>query len=252
MFEAQLVSASVLKKIIDALKDLVTDVNLEISNEGIALQAMDASHVALVSLMLRSENFLHFNCERGQSIGISMSNLSKIIRCAENDDSVILRLAEEGSQLHIIFEGKKDDKISEFNLNLLSLDSEHLTIPDQDYPVLVQVPTSELTNICRELSQISDTINFDVNKERVVFSVNGDIGRGAITLRHKDSGAGAQIKCTSSVNVSFAIRYLNLFNKAGALGNKASLALSEELPLKMSIDFEIGEIKYYLAPKVND
>jgi len=46
-----------LKKIVEAIKDLVTDVNLDVSPQGISLQAMDTSHVALVSLFLSMEGF---------------------------------------------------------------------------------------------------------------------------------------------------------------------------------------------------
>lgn len=48
MFEAKLSDGTVLKRIVDAIKDLVQDVNLDISASGISLQAMDSSHVALV------------------------------------------------------------------------------------------------------------------------------------------------------------------------------------------------------------
>lgn len=50
MFEAKLAEASILKKIIEAIKDLVTDVNIDVSPQGLSIQAMDSSHVALVSL----------------------------------------------------------------------------------------------------------------------------------------------------------------------------------------------------------
>ena len=41
----------------EAITDLVTDVNLDVSPQGISLQAMDTSHVALVSLFLSMEGF---------------------------------------------------------------------------------------------------------------------------------------------------------------------------------------------------
>ena len=50
MFEATLREASTLKRIVEAIKDLVTDVNIDATPQGISLQAMDSSHVALVSL----------------------------------------------------------------------------------------------------------------------------------------------------------------------------------------------------------
>jgi proliferating cell nuclear antigen len=48
MFEAKLTDGNILRKIVDSLKELVTDVNLEVSPNGISIQAMDSSHVALV------------------------------------------------------------------------------------------------------------------------------------------------------------------------------------------------------------
>lgn len=48
MFEAKMTDGTVLKRIVDAIKDLVQDVNLDINKQGISLQAMDSSHVALV------------------------------------------------------------------------------------------------------------------------------------------------------------------------------------------------------------
>ena len=48
IFEAKIQDGTILKRIVDAIKDLVQDVNLDISSGGISLQAMDSSHVALV------------------------------------------------------------------------------------------------------------------------------------------------------------------------------------------------------------
>ncbi|CAG9320935.1 unnamed protein product [Blepharisma stoltei] len=214
---------------------------------------MDASHVALVTFFLRASDFEEYQCHRAQTLGISISNLSKIIKCADNDDSITIRAEDQASVITFIFEGKNDDKLSEFNLNLLSLDTEHMGIPEQEYAAVIQLPSSEFCRICRELSQMSDTLNVDVNKERVVFSVNGDSGRGAISLKHRQLGEQRTIiDVTNGVNASFALRYLNLFNKASVLGSQAILSVSEDLPLILRFDFEIGVMKYYLAPKIND
>jgi proliferating cell nuclear antigen len=50
MFEVKFKEAATLKKIIESIKDLVKNVNIDVSNSGISMQAMDSSHVALVSL----------------------------------------------------------------------------------------------------------------------------------------------------------------------------------------------------------
>ena len=60
MFEARLVQGSLFKKIIEAIKELVIDANLECNENGISMQAMDSSHVSLCALNLKTEGFDHF------------------------------------------------------------------------------------------------------------------------------------------------------------------------------------------------
>ena len=91
MFEATLQKASTLKKVIEAIKDLVTDGNIEVSETGMNLQAMDSSHVSLVSLVLHTDMFEHFRCDRNVTLGINLPNFAKILKCSGNDDSVTLK-----------------------------------------------------------------------------------------------------------------------------------------------------------------
>lgn len=69
MFEARLVQGNLLKKVVDAIKDLVTDANFDCSGGGFNLQAMDNSHVSLVAMQLRADGFEHFRCDRNLSMG---------------------------------------------------------------------------------------------------------------------------------------------------------------------------------------
>ena len=55
------------------------------------------------------------------------------------------------------------------------------------------------------------------------------------------------------VNLSFALRYLNMFNKAAPLSTFTRLCLHAEQPLVVEYKIDsLGVLKYYLAPKIND
>ena len=56
------VQSSAIRTLIEALKEILTDVNFEISSEGIKVIAMDSSHVSLIYLKLLAENFEKFYC----------------------------------------------------------------------------------------------------------------------------------------------------------------------------------------------
>lgn len=69
MFEARLLQGALLKKVIEAIKDLVTDANFDCTENDFSLQAMDSSHVSLVSLRLEKDGFEHFRCDKPVSMG---------------------------------------------------------------------------------------------------------------------------------------------------------------------------------------
>jgi proliferating cell nuclear antigen len=64
MFEARLVQGNLLKKVLESLKDLLNEATWDCADSGIQLQAMDNSHVSLVSVSLRSDGFDKFRCDR--------------------------------------------------------------------------------------------------------------------------------------------------------------------------------------------
>lgn len=49
------------------------------------------------------------------------------------------------------------DRISDFELKLMDIDSEHLGIPDTEYAAVVKMPSSEFARICKDLATIGDT-----------------------------------------------------------------------------------------------
>jgi len=258
MFEARLLQAGLLKKILEAIKDLVNDANFECSATGIALQAMDSSHVSLVSMLLRSDGFEHFRCDRNLSLGINLGAMAKILKCASNDDIVTIKADDNGQNVTFMFESQKQDKISDFELKLLDIDSEQLGIPDTEYKAVVKMSAGEFQRICRDLTILGDTVIVSATKEGVKFSVSGDLGNGNITCRptgdvDSKEGEATSIDLQEPVQLTFALRYLNFFTKATGLSNSVSLSLSKDVPLVVEYRIEdLGYIKYFLAPKIED
>lgn len=112
MFEARLTQGNLLKKILDAIKDLVTEANFDCSSTEFGLQAMDSSHVSLVSLKLQSDGFEHYRCDRSMSMGISMANFAKILKCAGNEDIVTLKAEDKADKLVLMFESPNEVRVA--------------------------------------------------------------------------------------------------------------------------------------------
>ncbi|KAL5716440.1 hypothetical protein ACHQM5_018129 [Ranunculus cassubicifolius] len=94
---------------------------------------MDSSHVALVALLLRSEGFEHYRCDRNISMGMNLGNMNKMLKCAGNDDVITLKADDGSDTVTFLFESPNNDKIADFEMKLMDIDSEHLGIPEAEY-----------------------------------------------------------------------------------------------------------------------
>jgi len=258
MFEARLRQAGLLKKLLESVKDLVTDANFDCSPSGISLQAMDSSHVSLVAMLLRSDGFEHYRCDRNITLGINLGSMAKILKCAANEDTLTIKADDSADVITFMFESPKQDKISDFELKLLNIDSEQLGIPDTEYKASIKMPSGEFQRICRDMTILGDTVVISATKEGVKFSVSGELGVGNITCRPSSEvdakdGETVTIELEEPVQLTFALRYLNFFTKATPLSTAVHLSMSQDVPLVTEYRIEdLGYVRYYLAPKIED
>lgn len=257
MFEARLVQSAILKKVLDAIKDLLTEATFECSDSGIQVQAMDNAHVSLVSLNLRSDGFDKYRCDRNLSMGMSIASMTKILRCAGSEDTVTLRAVDNPENIMFIFESPNKEKLAEYELKLINMDQEHLGIPETSYSCVVKMPSQEFSRICRDLSQFGESITFACSKEGIKFSASGDFGQATVKLAQTADADKEEeaviVTMQEPVKLTFSCRYLNCFVKAGPLCAQVQLSMSNDVPLVCEYKIgDIGHIRYYLAPKIDD
>ncbi|XP_017771943.1 PREDICTED: proliferating cell nuclear antigen [Nicrophorus vespilloides] len=257
MFEARLDSSVTLKKVLEAIKDLLNDASFDCSDTGIQLQAMDNSHVSLVSLTLKSDGFDKYRCDRNITMGMNLASMVKILKCANNDDTVTIKAQDDADTVTFMFESKKQDKISDYAMKLMNLDQEHLGIPDTDFSCVIRMPSIEFARICRDLAQFGESIGIACTKEGVKFSASGDIGSANVkiaqTSNFEKEEESVTIEMQEPVALTFACQYLNSFTKATPLSPQVQLSMSDNVPLVVEYTVpELGHIRYYLAPKIEE
>ncbi|XP_041485383.1 proliferating cell nuclear antigen-like [Lytechinus variegatus] len=258
MFEAKLLQGSILKKALEGIRELINQGNWECSSEGISMQGMDSSHVALTALTLKKDLFDQFRCDRNVTLGLGHAVFSKILKCAANDDIITIKADDEPDEVNLVFQSANDDKVSDFVIKLMEIDAETLGIPDTEYTATVKVPSGEFQRICRDLSQFGDTIVIAVKKACVEFSGTGEIGSAKIALKESgnvddDEKVSVEMEKDEGCSLSFASRYLNFFTRATSLSDTVTLQLCPENPLVVSYDIgDHGSLKYYLAPKIEE
>lgn len=109
------------------------------------------------------------------------------MKLADPQDSITLQADQDPSTLKIKFENQKSGRTTEFALNLITLDVEHLSIPDTEYTSIITINSSEFSKICKELQQLSDGLTIQTKQDEVYLQVEGPAGSGQIKLTSNES-----------------------------------------------------------------
>lgn len=237
--------SSVFKVIVDAVSEIVDTVLMYFGEEGVRIQAMDASHVSLCFLQLNSCGFNEYVCDTPRNVGVSLANMSKIFKCTSPDDELEIQV-NDMDKMNLHFRGSA--RASEFEMRLMEIDSDYLQIPDVDYECVVNMPSSEFQKMVKDVAVMGDTCSIQVEGDEVTFSSDGDIGQAKFQPLDKSS-----IDVKGTTKCKFANRYLQMFTKASPLCKQVVLKMSLDNPMCVEYDIAgIGVLKYYLAPKIED
>lgn len=265
MFEARLMDASMLKQVIEAIGEVVQDANIDCTQDGMSIQAMDPSHVALVSLHIYRQAFEDYRADRSICLGVKVTKMVEVMRCSGKSDIVTLKAEPDSEQVTFLFENESHTRYSQFSLKLMNIDAENVTIPQMDYECVVQMPSASFARICKEMSTIDETIEITCSKQGIKFSATGVQSVGSVALKQADAaddadseGAstseGVIVDCSTETTLSFSLRYLRMFAKAAPLNKFVTIRMSDANPIQIAYDIgeDMGSLKYYLAPKIDE
>lgn len=257
MLEGKFDQASLLKKIIDSIRDSVKLCNFNCSqNDGITVQAIDDSRVLLIALKMDPGCFQEFRCDRDLVLGLDLESLGKILKQGNNEDYLTLIAEDSPDSLLVVFEDKKKDRISEFSLKLMDIDTDVLTIDDMDHDCSITMPSSDFAKIARDFKTMSESLQIIVTKESVKFKADGQIGSGNVIFKpHTDLDnpeESIKIDLNQPVNLTFGAKYLNDIVKAASLSSTITIKLTDKAPALFEFKLPSGYLRYYLAPKFED
>jgi proliferating cell nuclear antigen len=217
--EATLESGLVMRKVLEALRELVTEANLRWSStDGLTLIAMDSSHVALLSLRLPAEAFHVINVPAGSMVtGLSIEALRKVLRCGSNGDAITFR-AERGSDtLQVILPNKKQSSSSAFTVKLITIECDELQIPDVEHEAVVTMPSAEYQRTVRELKDFGDAVAITAESDQVVFTL-------------VESGSSV----TARIILKTAVKKLSSSSSSSSSTSSATLTSQKSKPSKLA------------------
>ena len=207
------VQSNAIRVLIEALKDILSDVNLQINPDCIKLISMDGSKSAVIHLKLESSKFEKYECKTTFNAGINMSSLHKIIKSIKNNDIFQMYIYEDDvTKLHIQIENNERKTQIHTILKLLDIDSDIIEIPNISFDSVITMPSNDFQSYIRELSIITNRIRISSQNNKTVFSGEGDFAETNIIVG--DSNQTENTVSNTTVSGLFNSKFLLLFTKS--------------------------------------
>lgn len=196
--------------------------------------------------------------EQGRGRCLDVRVVREVLKMCGPNDSLKIRCPGSGDSVSFVCENGDEERMAEFDLKLMQIESEHMEIPEQQYKVLAKMPSADFQKICRDLREFGETMHVHASKEGITFSVAGDSGAGKVLLKPRGAEKPEEsvtLTVREPVKATFALRYLVSFSKAAPLSGVVELGLGPDAPLLVKYHLETsdnGHMQFYLAPKIDE
>lgn len=254
IMELKTVQTNAFKTLTEALKEILTDANIEFTDSAMKIITMDPTQTILVHLKLEKDNFESYYCKHKIFIGVNMLNFFKLIRTLTNNDALTLFIEEGNTNLlGIRIENGEKNSLTTYYLNLIEVDEASYQIPPAQFESIITMPSGEFNKICRDMINLADVIEIKSVGSQLIFSCKGEFASQETIIGETNNGLNF-VKSTTEDNIIqgyYNLKHLVLFTKCTNLCNSIEMYMKNNFPIviKFSVG-SIGSLKLALAPKI--
>lgn len=240
ILELKTIQASAFRILIEALKEFLTDVNIEFTNKdddndaGLNIIALNNSSSILVHLKLDAKNFDVYNCVKEKiNIGVNMTYLFKLIKTINNNDILTLYLDDSDiNKLGLKIENSEKNYISNYKLNLMDLDKTIYNIPPTEFTTVISMSATEFHRICKDLSMIAEIVEIKSYQKKLIFTAKGEIATNEVICGESENGLTIISKEDDEIiQGNYDLKNLILFTKCTNLCSNVEIFMKNDYPI---------------------
>ena len=252
LFEIRTVQSGAFRTLIEGLKEILAEANIEFDATGIRIIDVDETHVVLTYLRLNADKFEYFYCPSKFILGVNMIYLFKLIKTLSNTDSLTLFLpASNPNKLGIKAENAEKQTTNTWMMKLFDTNVENIEMPNIQFTSIINMPSSDFQKICRDFNALAEKLEITCSGSDLIFRCIGDYVDGE-TVILSESQTGVKVQklgsATEIVQGIFELKYLTMFTKCTNLCPSIELYLKNDYPLVLRyMVANLGEIRLVLA-----
>lgn len=237
--QLKLENPKILSDIVSIISELVSEVRLKVTREGLSITAIDPANVAMVYFKMPHELFSQFELSQEITLGINLENLKNVLRRCKFGSSLVL--SKEDNLLHLSIQ----DKIKrDFTLALIDIEGEEKEMPQWEFKSVVKMSSESFVEVIEDCTVVADACTFIAEPTKLILEA-----KGLNSARAEFSSDEIEIYSDYST-ARYSLDYLNKFIKGAKISSKVSINFSDNHPVR--VDFPTGNImlSFVLAPRI--
>lgn len=248
MFEAKTDNIALLRDSLGTVAELIDETELHIKEYGIQMIAADRAVVVVVDFYLSRDLFKEYKYNEDLRIGINLQNLLQILRRANDDDVLTLRLHE--GKIDITLRGQSTRK---FVLPLIDISREETPpLNKLEFSSNIILSSDVLSSGVEDADLLTDSIILTITKDHLTMKGESDSSFTQLDLS-KGEGGFRILEMTEPVRARYSLDYLKKIIKAKKFSPDAKIWMANDYPMKLQFEYP-GKIQlgFILAPRVEE
>jgi proliferating cell nuclear antigen len=224
---------------------------------GLEIATADTSRTIFIKIRLQFEENCYFCKYNKIEIGVSLSNLYKLIKSVDKDDSLSMYIEENDRQNLIMEIENQNKKVKHFyKLKLMDLEPIHKKPSKVDFDVKITMSSAEFHKLCREMSNIAEYLEIKCTSKNITFTCKGDCAQRTTVYKSEEGGlniSSESKKTQSIVQGIFELKNIVLFTKCANLCPDIQIYMKNDFALTIVYTIAtLGTITIALSPIKED
>ncbi|ADN51200.1 DNA polymerase sliding clamp [Vulcanisaeta distributa] len=237
-----------------ALANLLQESNLIIDSEGIKMKSIDPSKVSLVILNIPGSGLEEYTVTKELKVGISFDLVKKILKRVKAREKVELGVDTAKNRFFITIytkKGREGGFYRRFGLPIINIAEEEVPEPKLEYPVRIRMDMGVFVDVLSAANEVSDSVRFIAKEDSFSILAEGEGGKAIETTYTSSDEVFYEYSVQGSHDSTYSVELLLDFIKPmKQISETVTIEFDNNKPLKLTMDFAIGSIQFYLAPRV--
>ena len=211
---------------------------------------------------------------KSYALSVQVKHLCKALAQAKASDTVVMSVEDDD---HVLLRVKKGggthERSSKHKISQVMVEKDHLDPPYCDYPNAALFVPPILSEVCKELKGVGETLNISCMKECIEFSTSGDI-QSTVRVAPMEGSEDVVVQCESETDVTCSFKFFSILCGAAKLKvvEKVMMQSGKDLPVCLTLYFfniclffdlpfafhskqksklaDFGKLEFFLAPFV--